>query len=58
MLLVTHDLGLAASRVDRLVVMADGKLVEDAPTTALLAAPQSRAARALVAHRSWMSLPC
>lgn len=58
MLLITHDLGLAARRVRRLLVMDGGRIVEDAATDALLAAPSSAAARALVAHRSWAVLQC
>ncbi|MEM7711606.1 MAG: ATP-binding cassette domain-containing protein [Pseudomonadota bacterium] len=58
MLLITHDLGLAVRHVGRIVVMANGRKVEDAPTATLLAQPRSRAARALVSHRSWASLPC
>ncbi|MEM8749788.1 MAG: ATP-binding cassette domain-containing protein [Pseudomonadota bacterium] len=58
MLLVTHDLGLAAQHVDRLMVMQDGKIVEDAPTGQMLHAPATPAAKALCAHRNWLSLPC
>ncbi|MEM7488654.1 MAG: hypothetical protein AAF390_05970 [Pseudomonadota bacterium] len=58
MLLVTHDLGLAARRVARVLVMEAGRVVEDAAIAALLAAPRSPAARSLVAHRSWAELPC
>lgn len=58
MLLITHDLGLAATRVGRLLVMSNGRVVEDAATEVLLATPRSQAARMLVAHRSWASLPC
>ncbi|WP_341367830.1 ATP-binding cassette domain-containing protein [Yoonia sp. BS5-3] len=58
LLLITHDLGLAASRVTRLMVMDQGRIVEDAPTSTLLSAPQSQAARALCAHRNWLALPC
>lgn len=58
MLLITHDLALAAKWASRLLVMDDGRIVEDAPTERLLAEPQSTAARALVAHRNWAVLPC
>ncbi|MET1412733.1 ATP-binding cassette domain-containing protein [Roseibium sp. HPY-6] len=58
MLLITHDLGLAARRVDRLIVMDDGKIAEDAPTQTLLNAPKTPTARSLSAHRNWLSLPC
>ncbi|MEL6690665.1 MAG: ATP-binding cassette domain-containing protein [Pseudomonadota bacterium] len=58
MLLVTHDLGLAARRVSRLLVMDAGHLVEDAATDALLERPQTTAAAALCLHRSWAALPC
>ncbi len=58
LLLITHDLGLAARRVTRLMVMDAGRIVEDAPTQQFLASPQSRAAKALCAHRNWLELPC
>lgn len=58
MLLVTHDLGLAARWVGRLLVMDGGHLVEDAPTGTLLDSPETKAAAALCQHRSWASLPC
>ncbi len=58
LLLVTHDLGLAARRVTRLMVMEAGQVVEDAPTTQLLSAPETVAARSLCAHRNWLELPC
>lgn len=58
LLLITHDLGLAARRVRRLMVMADGRIVEDAPTAHFLAAPRTDTAKALCAHRNWLELPC
>ncbi len=39
-LLITHDLGLATERCDRVVVMHAGHVVEDAPTAALFSAPR------------------
>ncbi|MEM7439805.1 MAG: ATP-binding cassette domain-containing protein [Pseudomonadota bacterium] len=58
MLLITHDLGLAARRVDHLLVMHEGHLVERAATQDILMRPQTDASRALSAHKSWLSLPC
>ncbi|MEM7256234.1 MAG: ATP-binding cassette domain-containing protein [Pseudomonadota bacterium] len=58
MLLITHDLGLAASRVNRLMVMQQGRIVEDASTPDLLEHPQTPAAKALTKHQSWLQLPC
>jgi ABC-type glutathione transport system ATPase component len=58
MMLVTHDLGLAARWVSELMVMAGGRLVEQAKTRDILERPRTEAARALAAHRNWMELPC
>jgi ABC-type dipeptide/oligopeptide/nickel transport system ATPase component len=58
LLLITHDLGLAARRVERLMVMEDGRIVEDAPTRQFLEAPKTLAAQSLCAHRNWLELPC
>jgi peptide/nickel transport system ATP-binding protein len=49
MLLITHDLGLAARHADRIAVMADGRLVETAAPATLIEHPQSVHARQLVA---------
>lgn len=58
LILITHDLGLAAKYVTRLLVIDDGHLVEDSPAHDLLERPKSRAAKSLCTHRSWLSLPC
>ena len=58
MMLITHDLGLAARRVETLMVMEHGRLVEVAATEQILDRPQTKAAQVLSAHRNWMRLPC
>lgn len=58
MILITHDLGLAARWVDTLMVMDAGRLVEQGLTDDILERPQTPAARSLSAHRNWMALPC
>ncbi|MEM7470733.1 MAG: ATP-binding cassette domain-containing protein [Pseudomonadota bacterium] len=58
MVLITHDLGLAAGRVETLILMDDGHLVEQGPTQDILERPQTQAAKALSAHRNWIALPC
>ena len=47
-LLITHDLGLAAERASRLVVMHRGLVVETGPAAALLATPEHEYTKALV----------
>lgn len=58
MILITHDLGLAARRVAKLLVMHEGQIVERGPTDEVLERPQTDAAKALAAHQNWMALPC
>ena len=47
-LLVTHDLGVAADRADRIVVLRQGTIQEQGPAQALLEAPRSEYARQLL----------
>ncbi|MFI2029410.1 dipeptide ABC transporter ATP-binding protein [Streptomyces buecherae] len=49
LLLVTHDLGVAASSVDDLLVMRAGRAVERGPVNAVLSAPREPYTRALLA---------
>jgi len=49
MLFITHDLNLAGSLCDRLVVMKDGAVVEEGPARDVLTAPAAEYTRRLVA---------
>src|SRR5215475_1955772 len=47
-ILITHDLGLAATYCDRIVVMEKGRVVETAPSRQIFAAPQHPYTRKLM----------
>jgi peptide/nickel transport system ATP-binding protein len=49
LLLITHDLGVVAEYADRVLVMLDGSLVEEAPTQRLFEAPAHHYSRQLLA---------
>ena len=52
-ILITHDLGLAATACDRILVLRDGEAVETGETAVLLGDARTDYARALVASAAW-----
>ena len=50
MILVTHELAFAREVADRIIMMADGQVVEDAPPTMFFSAPQHPRSKAFLAR--------
>ena len=48
-ILITHDMGVVAEMADRVIVMQNGRMVEEAPAAQLFSAPQADYTRALLA---------
>jgi peptide/nickel transport system ATP-binding protein len=49
LLVISHDLAVVASLVDRILVMQGGRIVEEGPPTDVFSSPQHAATRALLA---------
>ncbi|WNJ91570.1 ABC transporter ATP-binding protein [Bosea sp. 685] len=56
-LLVTHDLGVAADRADRLVVLQNGRIQEQGRTGGVIAAPRSDYTRKLLSDAPSLAKP-
>lgn len=52
-ILITHDLGLAATACDQILVLRHGESIEMAETAALLGDARTDYARALIASAAW-----
>ena len=53
MVLISHDLAVLLRTADRVFVMDEGRVVEEAPGTALLLSPRQAISRALLAASGW-----
>lgn len=53
LLIVTHDLALAAQHANRTAIMTSGQVVEFGETRELLRAPETTYGQLLVNHRDW-----
>ncbi|HET6879634.1 MAG TPA: amino acid ABC transporter ATP-binding protein [Pirellulales bacterium] len=51
LVMVTHEIGFARRAADRIVVLADGRLIEDGPPSQVLDAPRSERTRQLLAQQ-------
>ena len=52
-MMVTHDLALAARFADQIAILHQGRMVQTGPTQQVLSAPSCDYAAELVAHRYW-----
>ena len=57
-LFISHDLGVVRAVTDRVLVMDEGRIVEEGATDAVLAAPRHPATRALIDAAPRLPAPC
>ena len=57
LVLITHDLGVVAGNCDRMLVMDDGRLLEEGPTREIFAAPSNECTARLIAASPRLDAP-
>ncbi|HVX61197.1 MAG TPA: ATP-binding cassette domain-containing protein, partial [Pirellulales bacterium] len=51
LVMVTHEIGFARRAADRIVILADGRILEDGPPEQVLDAPKTERARQFLARQ-------
>lgn len=57
LILITHDLGVVAGNCDRMLVMDNGRLLEEGPTREIFAAPSNERTAKLIAASPRIDMP-
>jgi peptide/nickel transport system ATP-binding protein len=57
LILITHDLGVVAGNCDRMLVMDNGRLLEEGPTREIFAAPSNERTAKLIAASPRIDVP-
>ncbi|ECI7719395.1 ABC transporter ATP-binding protein [Escherichia coli] len=57
LMLITHDIAIAAQNADRIIVLRNGRLIESGSADQVISAPQDTYTKTLVASQLWIDRP-